>query len=120
MKDISFFVPHTKRSQYEVAYDAMKAAVKYQMGWSVSDRRIESLTYTSNKKKVTARIGEQGQVEHQCEVAAILEGPLYIIVTIKKSGEQGPTVLVSTQDVIELHDFKLRSEQHKASLLPAM
>jgi hypothetical protein len=116
---MNFHIPHTRRSNYEAAYDAIKSAIKYQMGWSVSDRRIESLTYVSNRKKLTARVGEIGKIEHQFEVSAILEGPLYIVATTTKDGAPGPTILVDTKDVLEIQDFKLKDKEPTSSLMVA-
>lgn len=104
-QNINFFVPHTQTRDYETSYEALKTAVKYQMGWPVADRRIESLTYTSNKKQLTAKIGEVGEYEHQYFVVAILESAKYIIVTKTQSDLAGPTVLVDTKDVVEIRDF---------------
>ena len=114
-----FHIPHTKRSQYEAAYEDIKSGIKYQMGWAVSSRRIESLTYVSNRRKLTARVGELGRVEHQHQVAAILEGPLYIIVTKAKNGAPGPMVLIDTKDVLEIQDFTVRGKQPTPDLVPA-
>jgi len=116
---MSFSIPHTKKSQYESAYETIKSGIKYQMGWAVSDRRIESLIYVSNRRKLTATVGELGRVEHQHQVAAILEGPLYTIATITKTGLPGPLILVDTKDVLEIHDFKVKDKPAASALLPA-
>ncbi len=107
VREPSFFIPSTKRHNYESAYESMKAVVKYQMGWTVSERRIESITYANGKKKdLTAKVGEFGLIEHQHEVAAIMEANLYLIITKKKNGETGPTILVDPKEVVEIRDFK--------------
>lgn len=117
--NINFFIPHTQTRNYEAAYESLKDAVTYQMGWKATDRRIESLTYTSNKKTLTARIGELEQIEHQYEVVAILEAALYVVVTKTKSGLAGPTYLVNTNDVVDIHDFKPKVVRAKAVPLAA-
>jgi hypothetical protein len=116
---MSFSIPHTKKSDYESAYETIKNGIKYQMGWTVSERRIESITYISNRRKLTATVGELGRIEHQHQVAAILEGPLYIIATISKSGLPGPLILVDTKDVLEIEDFKVKAKKPTTTLIPA-
>lgn len=98
-------MPHTKAKDYESVYELAKNAVTYQMGWPVTDRRIEGLTYVSNKKHVTAKIGEAGEYERQYEAVAILESAKYVIVTKTISGHPGPTILVDTKDVVAIEDF---------------
>jgi len=119
-RDITFFIPHTKKSNYESAYETMKSTIKYQMGGTIAERRIESLTYASGKKKFTAKVGEFGQIEHRYEVVAIMEAALYNIVTKSKTGEAGPTILVDPKDVLEICDFKVKAEKPKAELSPAV
>jgi hypothetical protein len=119
-REPSFFIPGMKRHQYEGAYESMKAVVKYQMGWTVKDRRIESLTYSSGKKTITAKVGEFGAIEHRHEVAAIMEASLYLIMTKTPAGEPGPTILVDPKEVLEVHDFKQKVEKPKAVLQPVV
>jgi len=119
IREVSFFIPHIKRHNFESAYESIKSAIKYQMGWNVTDRRIESLSYTSGKRKFTAKVGEFGMIEHRHEVAAIMEAALYLVVTRTKSGEPGPTILVDTKDVIEITNFKAKAEKPKPALAPA-
>jgi hypothetical protein len=119
IQDIKFFIPHLRKPKYESAYDEMKAAIKYQMNWTVTNRRIESLTYVSNRRQLTARIGEFGKIESQYEVVAILEAALYIIVTITRHGEPGPSILVNTSDVISVQDFKSEEAKPAVALAPA-
>lgn len=105
IQNITFFMPHTKVNDYESAYELAKNAVTYQMRWPITERRIEGLTYLSNKKLVTAKIGETGEYERQFEAVAILESAKYIIVTKTISGRPGPTILVDTKDVVTIKDF---------------
>lgn len=114
---MNFYIPHTKKSQTETAYETIKSGIKYQMGWAVSDRRIERLTYISNRHKCAAVVGELGRIEHQYQVAAILEGPLYIIATISRIGQAGPLILVDTKDVLEIQDFTVKDNKIVAPAL---
>lgn len=109
-----FRVPQTKKQHYEEAYQALKDNIKYQMGWVPTDRRIYSLTYISNKQKLTAQVGYYGQIEQNYEVVAILEAAAYIIVTKTKDGQQGPSILVDSKDVIEVQDFAVRAPAKSA------
>jgi hypothetical protein len=104
-QNITFFMPHINVNDYEAAYELAKNAVVYQMGWPISERRIEGLTYMSNKQRVTAKIGEPGEYEHQYEAVAILESAKFVIVTKTMSGHPGPTILVDTKDVVIIKDF---------------
>jgi hypothetical protein len=104
-KNITFFMPHTKANNYESAYELAKKAVIYQLGWPITERRIESLTYINNKKHVTAKVGDAGEYQHQYEAVAILESEKYIIVTKTIGGQPGPTILVDPNDVTKIEDF---------------
>lgn len=100
-----FFIPHVKPRASEADYESILASVKYQFNWPVTTRRISSLSYTRDKKLVTARIGEHLPFEHKFEVVAILESNLYLIITRSEGGHPGPTILVDTKEVTESTEF---------------
>lgn len=103
---VAFFIPHVKKRDYETNYEAMIAAIKYQLNWPVTPRRISSLTYIHDNKMITAKVGERERLEHTYEIVAIMEASLYIIVTRNAAGEAGPTILVNDKEVAKITDFK--------------
>jgi hypothetical protein len=83
----------------------MIAAIKYQFNWKATERRILSLSYLHDRRKVVARVGEREQFEHHFEVVAIFEAGMYLVVTRLPNGKPGPTIVVNTAEVTEVVDF---------------
>ena len=102
---VRFFIPSIKKSELESTYTDMIAAIKYQFNWKVTDRRIVSLTYLHDRRKVTARVGEPEQFEHHYVVVAIFEAGNYLVVTRSPNGKPGPTIVVNTAEGSEVVDF---------------
>ena len=102
---VRFFIPSVKKSELEASYAAMIAAIKYQFNWKATDRRIVSLTYLHDRRKVTARVGEPEQFEHHYIVVAIFEAGMYLVVTRSPNGKPGPTIVVNAAEVSEVVDF---------------
>ena len=102
---VRFFIPSVKKSELESSYTDMIAAIKYQFNWKVSERRIQSLTYLHDRRKVVARVGEPEQFEHHYIVVAIFEAGMYLVVTRHPNGNPGPTIVVNTAEVSEVVDF---------------
>ncbi len=105
--NIKFFVPRVKKADMEIAYQAMIASIVDQFKWTVLPRRIESIKYRRDRKVYTAKVGSMEMQEQYYEVVAIFEASVYIVVTRTAKGEVGPSILVGTDEVMQVNNFKV-------------
>ena len=82
------------------------AALKDQLGWKLTDRRIYSLHYLHDKKESFLQVGEVEPQERRYQVMAIFESNAYIVFTRTPDGYSGTTILVDKTEVIAAVDFE--------------
>ncbi len=102
---MKFFVPRLESSEYEEAYKNMRDAVIEQMRTRVSERRIRSISYTHDKKRYVATVGEILPTNERFEVMAVFESKPFVIYTDSTMGGRGVTVLVNQDEITAMEEF---------------
>jgi hypothetical protein len=100
-----FFVPQARGPEQEQTYQSIIAALKDQLRWPISPRRIYSIQYHHDKKTYAAAVGTLEPLENRYEILAILESNFYLIFTRLPNGAHGVTILVSKDEILEIEDF---------------
>jgi hypothetical protein len=102
---VKFFIPQTKKSEYDKQYQAIIATLKDQLRWPITDRRIYSLEYVHDKKNFKVEVGKLDPYEQRYEVVAILESSTFLVFTRTKDKGVGVTILVNPQEVTGIVNF---------------
>jgi hypothetical protein len=102
---MKFFVPQAQPSEYEATYQAICGVVKDQLRTPLSERRIFSLSYTHDKRRFRAEVGQLDPQQGRYEVLAIFESKPHIIFTRAQNGGHGVTILVSSDEVTAVEEF---------------
>ena len=102
---MKFFVPRTKASEYGASYESIISVVKDQLRTPITERKIFSINYTHDKKRLRAEVGGLDPQMGRYEVCAIFESKPHIIFTRTEKGEPALTILVNSDEVTAVEDF---------------
>lgn len=103
---MEFFIPETKPSQTEAVYTGMMEALKEQLRWPITPRRIFKLKYIHDKKPWQAEVGQLERQGNRYQILAIFESNCYIVFTRDTDGSHGVTILVNKDEVTDIEDFQ--------------
>ena len=105
---MKFFIPAAKdKEQEEHVYDSIKNFLKKELGAIMSERRIYSLSYTHNGKRLYAEVGKKDEIEKDVVIAILYEDTrnLYHVCTPNRGVLRGMSILVGAHDVSSAIDF---------------
>jgi hypothetical protein len=102
---MKFFIPKMGPENAEVFYAGIRTFLAEQLGFPLTDRRVQRLSYTNKGQRHEAVVGRQLQTGHET-VFAILETPQAYLICTPRQGVAGQLpVVVKRKDVVELVDF---------------
>ncbi len=104
---MKFFIPHSESNeQAESVYRGIKDFAFQQMGWKISNRRINFIKYTHDSKDYIAEVGKE-EKRTGAEVIAILEseGP-YLVCTKDRGVLRGEPIMIGKSSVYQEKDFE--------------
>jgi ABC-type phosphate/phosphonate transport system substrate-binding protein len=102
---MKFFIPDTKPADTQEAYQGIAKLLKEQLRMPITDRRIYSLSYTHDKRKWRAVVGEREEQEDRYDIVAIFEAKPYIVFTRAQNGGQGLTIMVNPDEITAIEYF---------------
>ena len=102
---MKFFVPQAAVKETEAVYAEALDALKKQLRWPITPRRIRRMSYMHDKRHHTLEVGQLDDQETRFVVLAIFESSQYIAYTRTPEGRPGVIILVSPEDVTEIEDF---------------
>jgi hypothetical protein len=103
---MKFFVPGVSDAQAEVAYQALFEAAKDQLRTTITPKRIYSLRYLHDKRRLRAVVGEVHPEHPRYKILAILESQPYIVMTQGPDGKHGPTIMINSAEITEAIEFE--------------
>lgn len=89
----------------EQLYQATKKFAAQTMGWAIGDRRIRSIAFVDQGKRVRASVGQREPCEGGL-VIAILESNTYLICTPDRGVLRGMPLMIGKGEVSEVEDFE--------------
>lgn len=98
-------MPQVERRDSETEYQKILAALKSQLGWKFTDRRLHNLHYLHDKREYEMQVGELEPQERRYQVMAIFESNAYVVFTRTPDGFSGTTILVDKTEVLAAVDF---------------
>ena len=106
---MKFFIPHAKSEEEETkVYEAIKEFAKTNTSWEIKERRIFSIEYTHDGKRIYAEVGKKENLIGE-EVIAILESgylnvSVYLVCTPNRGVIRGMPILVG-ENAVYIVDF---------------
>ena len=98
---MKFFIPDAKdESDAEQVYERTKKIAGETLGWPVSERRIQSITFRDKQQTVQAEVGKTDPITGEI-VMAILDSTAFLVCTPNRGVLRGIPVLVGKHEVIE-------------------
>ncbi|MGO9085949.1 MAG: hypothetical protein ACLQBK_12035 [Candidatus Sulfotelmatobacter sp.] len=102
---MKFFVPSAENEQRaEDIRDATKKFAADTLGWQVTDRRIQSISFQDKGKSVQAVVGKIEPITGET-VVVILESNTFLLCTPNRGVLRGMPILVGKNEVTSVSDF---------------
>ncbi len=102
---MKFFIPHSNDESEAISvYQGIKSFAETQTSWTISGRRIYSISYRHEGKKYTATVGERENRVGE-EVIAILDSVTYLVCTPNRGVIRGEPILVGKAEATIVEDF---------------
>lgn len=102
---MKFFIPGVPDAHVETAYQSLFDAAKDQMRTPITPKRIYSLDYSHDKRRLRATVGESHPEHSKYRIVAILESQPHMVMTQGLGGGHGPIILVNSSEITEVTEF---------------